>query len=61
MVRNGYGDLVSYVERVSGETPECIARFFAKGMLLNVISSMRLSDPTEPWAMRLLEGCAKDV
>jgi AcrR family transcriptional regulator len=61
VVRNGYGDLVSYVERVSGETPECVARFFAKGMLLNVIASMQLWNPTEPWAIRLLEGCADDV
>jgi AcrR family transcriptional regulator len=61
VVRNGYGDLVTYVERVSGEPPEVVAHFFAKGMLLNVMASMQLSDPTEPWAARLLEGCAKDV
>ncbi len=61
VVRNGYGDLVTYVERVSGEPPEVIAAFFAKGMLLNVMASMQLSHPTEPWAIRLLEGCAKDV
>src|SRR5438105_10670838 len=59
VVRNGYGDLVTYVERVSGETPEVIAEFFAKGMLLNVLASMQLSEPTEPWAVRLLEGCGK--
>jgi AcrR family transcriptional regulator len=61
VVQAGYGDLVTYVERVSGETPECIAGFFAKGMLMNVLASMHLSHPTEPWAIRLLEGCAKDV
>jgi hypothetical protein len=27
------------------------------GMLLNVIASMGLEDPSEPWAKRLLEGC----
>ena len=59
VVQNGYGDLVSYVERVSGEPPETIAMFFAKGMLLNVMASMHLSNPTDPWAIRLLEGCAK--
>ena len=33
------------------------ARFFAQGMLLNVIASMDLLDSDEPWAQRLLEGC----
>jgi AcrR family transcriptional regulator len=59
VVRNGYGDLVSYAEHVSGADPETIAAFFARGMLLNVLASMHLSDPTEPWAVRLLEGCGK--
>ena len=57
VVRNGYGDLVSYVERVSGADPATISTFFAKGMLMNVIASMELQHPTEPWAIRLLEGC----
>jgi AcrR family transcriptional regulator len=57
VVQNGYGDLVTYVERVSGADPETISAFFAKGMLMNVLSSMHLSDPTEPWAQRLLQGC----
>src|SRR5262245_30930621 len=44
VVRNGYGDLVAYVERVSDASPEEISGFFAKGMLLNVIASMGLGD-----------------
>jgi AcrR family transcriptional regulator len=56
-VRNGYGDLVTYVERVSGAGPSRIASFFAAGMLMNVLASMGLQQPTEPWAQRLLEGC----
>jgi AcrR family transcriptional regulator len=56
-VRAGYGDLVAYVERVSGLPPQAIAQFFAAGMLLNVIACMDLSDSAEPWAARLLEGC----
>ena len=31
VVRNGYGDLVAYVERVSGARPARIAEFFAHG------------------------------
>ena len=56
-VQAGYGDLVSYVERVSGADKATIAAFFAKGMLMNVLASMELAAPTEPWAIRLLEGC----
>ena len=60
VVRNGYGDLVAYVERVSGADPQTISSFFAKGMLMNVLSSMQFTDPTEPWAQRLLAGCKDD-
>jgi hypothetical protein len=57
VVRDGYGDLVAYVERVADAPPERISQFFATGMLLNVIASMGLEDAGEPWAARLLEGC----
>jgi AcrR family transcriptional regulator len=60
-VQAGYGDLVSYVERVSGADEATIAAFFAKGMLMNVLASMELADPTEPWAIRLLEGCKETI
>jgi len=59
VVRDGYGDLVAYVERVSGLGPEKVSRFFATGMLLNVIASMGVEDMSEPWAARLLEGSKK--
>ena len=61
VVRNGYGDLVAYVQRVSGLPAEEIAAFFAKGMLLNVLSAMQVQTDPEPWAQVLLEGCGKDV
>jgi AcrR family transcriptional regulator len=61
VVRRGYGELVEYVERVSGAPSEEIAHFFAKGMLLNVIASMDLLQAEEGWAQRLIEGCRKDV
>jgi AcrR family transcriptional regulator len=60
VVRGGYGDLVAYVERVSGADPQTVARFFANGMLMNVLASMHLEEQGEPWAARLLEGCKKD-
>src|SRR3954453_2573717 len=61
VVRDGFGDLVAYVERVSGLPPEEVAGFFAKGMLLNVLAAMNLGAGGEPWAERLLEGCGKEL
>ena len=57
VVRNGFGDLVAYAERVSGKPPQDITRFFANGMLLNVIAAMDLQGGQEPWAAELLSGC----
>jgi AcrR family transcriptional regulator len=61
IVRNGFGDLVAYVERVSGLPPEEVTRFFSVGMLMNVMASMDLYDKPEAWSERLLAGCRKDV
>jgi hypothetical protein len=61
VVRDGYGDLVAYVERVSGLPTEDVANFFARGMLLNVLAAMNLGAGGEPWAERLLEGCGKEL
>ena len=58
VVRNGYGDLVSYVERVSGVSSAELATFFSHGMLMNVLSSMNA--PAEDWGRRLVEGCKAD-
>ena len=57
VVRQGYGDLVAYVERVSGLESKGVATFFAQGMLLNVFASMGVFvESAEPWAERLLSG-----
>jgi AcrR family transcriptional regulator len=61
VVRNGFGDIVAYVERVSGLPPEDVTRFFAVGMLLNVLASMDALNADAGWAQRLLDGCRKDV
>jgi AcrR family transcriptional regulator len=60
VVREGYGRLVEYVERVSGADPRTIRDFFAYGMLLNVFASMDLLDHPAPWAKGLVEACLKD-
>src|ERR671934_2169314 len=61
VVRNGFGDLVAYVERVSGLPPADVSRFFATGMLINVVAAMGVQDGGEPWAARLLEGCQEEA
>jgi AcrR family transcriptional regulator len=62
-VARGYGRLVDYVEAVSGADKPTIARFFAKGMLMNVLAAMNYSitaEPRDSWAARLAEGCRED-
>jgi hypothetical protein len=61
VVREGYGDLFTWIERVSGVGPAELNRFFAKGMLLNVVASMDLLNSDEPWARRLVDGCKEDL
>jgi AcrR family transcriptional regulator len=61
IVRDGYGDLVAYAQRVSGLPAEEVSRFFATGMLMNVLASMQVIENPEPWAQMLLEGCGKGL
>jgi AcrR family transcriptional regulator len=56
-VRSVWRDLVDLVERTSGEPPEVVSAFFAKGMLLNVLNAMQLFDHPTPWGDRLIAGC----
>lgn len=56
-MRLGYGRLVEFAERVSGADPELVARFFAKGMLLNVVTAMQIPTAPTEWGMRLIAGC----
>ena len=59
-VRQVWRDLVELVERASGESPEVISTFFAKGMLLNVMNAMQLFEDPTPWGDRLIAGCARE-
>ncbi|HUQ22078.1 MAG TPA: TetR/AcrR family transcriptional regulator [Gaiellaceae bacterium] len=56
-VRRVWRELVDLVERTSGEPPEVVSTFFAKGMLLNVMNAMQLFDDPTPWGDRLIAGC----
>jgi hypothetical protein len=57
IVREGFGELVKYVERVSGAPPARIRDFFAMGMLLNVFASMDLLENPTAWGKSLLDAC----
>jgi AcrR family transcriptional regulator len=63
VVKRGFGELVSYVERISDDADSGeVARFFSVGMLLNVLAAMKvLETPAEEWAQLLLEGCGKNI
>ena len=43
----------------AGASSKRLARFFANGMLLNVIAAMGFHEELEPepWALRLMTGC----
>ena len=58
--RRVWSDLVELAERASGEPPEVISAFFAKGMLLNVMNAMQLFEDPTPWGDRLIAGCRSE-
>jgi AcrR family transcriptional regulator len=60
VVRAGFGDLIAYVRRVSDADWPVLSQFFATGMLLNVLSSMDVTNDPEPWMGELLAACGKD-
>jgi AcrR family transcriptional regulator len=61
VVRAGYGDLVAYVRRVSGEDWQTVWGFFSAGMLLNVLASMHVDEEPEQWMTDLLSGSDKEL
>ena len=56
VAREGFGRLVRHVEGL-GLTPAEVSGFFARGMLINVVSSMGLPVHELPWSTRLVAGC----
>ena len=55
--RRGFGRLVRFVEQLGELPPDRVSRFFAKGMLLNVVTAMQLPIDPVDWGTRLIEGC----
>jgi AcrR family transcriptional regulator len=61
VARDGYGELVRFVEQRTGAGPARVARFFGKGMLTNVLAAMQVKDAGFDWADRLEQGCREDT
>jgi AcrR family transcriptional regulator len=57
VVVEGFGELVEEISRQTDATPDQLASFIGKGMLLNVATAMGVADQTEGWPSRVLEGC----
>jgi len=51
--REGFRRLYHQVENASGMPPAKLAEFFARGMLCNVATALRLDEVHEPWAHAL--------
>ena len=62
VVRNGFGDLVAYAQRVSG-LPAAGRSRASSPRACSSTSSPRWasSDGAEAWSTRLLDGCGKHV
>lgn len=63
VVREGFGRIVDRVHASTGASPDELAGFVAKGMLLNVLAAMDVlyDDSGLPWAERLKEGCLQST
>lgn len=57
VVQDGFGDLVNEVVRHTRATPQQLAAFLGRGMLLNVAASMRVTEDETGWPAWIREGC----
>ena len=61
LVSRNFGRLVDLVRRLSGADKEQISRFFAQGMLLNVLAMLGQFAEPQRWAIEVLEGCIDEA
>ncbi len=54
-MRDGFRLLVAFVTEASGAPADEVQRFFARGMLLNVIAALDAWELEEPWARLLVD------
>jgi AcrR family transcriptional regulator len=58
--RRGFKRLVEVVERESGASEQEIGRFFAIGMLMNVMAALDAASLDEHWSKVLVDYCLED-
>jgi AcrR family transcriptional regulator len=58
--RKGFERLVELVERETGADPVLVGRFFATGMLMNVMAALDAGSVSEHWADVLANYCKSD-
>jgi AcrR family transcriptional regulator len=58
--RKGFERLVALVERETGMDPVIVGRFFATGMLMNVMAALDAGSLDEHWANVLANYCKSD-
>jgi hypothetical protein len=54
-MRAGFARLHAFVAEATGAGPDELQRFFARGMLLNVIAALDVWELDEPWARVLVD------
>jgi len=57
VVRIGFGRLVMAIHAATNATPEQLAAFIGRGMLMNVAMSMGVADEASGWPAMVREGC----
>ncbi len=57
VVEEGFGKLVTEIVRHTDATPEQLAAFLGRGMLLNVATSMGVLEAESGWAAYVRKGC----
>jgi AcrR family transcriptional regulator len=61
VVEEGFGRLVQVIIKYTDPTPDQLAAFLGRGMLMNVAGSMGLLDATEGWASMVRQGCIEGI
>lgn len=60
LVNDGFGEMVMEIQRQTQGSPQQLAVFVGRGMLLNVTSSMGALDDPSGWAKLIYEGCMEE-
>jgi AcrR family transcriptional regulator len=58
--RKGFARLVELIERETGMEPNIVGRFFATGMLMNVMAALDAGSVNEHWVDVLTDYCLDD-